>query len=204
MDADGEPRGDHRDSGDVADELDVPSSPPDPETTEHVLPDEELRYPTFGFPEGSVSPDDGFDLERDLDREEMAAWLEDLAGALRSHDAAVEAPDRRVTFGVGAGDVRMAFDPDEDHRGIIEATFTLPAAALKYEDAEARPTGSRGGRGFIPFAMLTSDDRDPGSYRCYNWIEDPTATARGDGPAGDEGEECSVDDEDPTAGDDEA
>lgn len=163
----------------MSDELGVPDSSPDPETMEHVLPDEKLSYPTFDFDSGAVSPRDGFDLDRDLDREEMQEWLDGLAGALASHDAAVEGADTRVTFGVAPSDVRMSFDPDDDHRGQISVTFTLDAKALKYEDADTRPVGARGGRGFIPLAML-AEDGDPESYRCYNWIDDPTPRSDGD------------------------
>lgn len=159
------------------DDLEVPAAPPDPETAAHVLPPEDMVYPTLSFESGTVGPD-GFDCRRELDAEPMADWLEALAGALVSHDLAVEGADRRAYLGIAPSAVDLAFDPDEDHRGTIELTVSLDARVMRYEDADARPTGARGGRGFVPFAMLTGD-RDPDAFRCYNWIEDPTAGLRG-------------------------
>ena len=158
----------------ISDELGVPDAPPDPETTPHVLAPSQLQYPTFSFDEGEISPTEGFDLRKELDRAELREWLEALAGGLASHDVAVAGPEHRVTFGVGAGDVRMTFDPDESHRGTIQVTFSLPAKALVYSPVDATEVGARGGRGFIPLSMV-AEDRPPEEYRCYNWIDDPTA-----------------------------
>lgn len=137
----------------------------------HALPPEKLVYPTFEFDEGDVDEDGGFDLSRGIDREEMIEWLEQLAGGMESHDVAVESPDGHVRFGVGAKDVAVSFDPDEDHRGELEVTFSLKARAMFVADDPSKPdVGARGGRGFIPLSMLTSDRE---TFRCYNWIEDP-------------------------------
>lgn len=137
----------------------------------HALPPEKLVYPTFEFEAGDVDEDGGFDLSQRIDREEMISWLEELAGGMQSHDVAVESPDGHVRFGVGAEDVAMSFDPDEDHRGELEVTFTLKARAMFVADDPSKPdVGARGGRGFIPLSMLTSDRE---TFRCYNWIEDP-------------------------------
>lgn len=158
----------------ISDELGVPDAPPDPETTPHVLAPSQLQYPTFTFDEGEISPTEGFDLRKELDREELCESLEALAGGIASHDVAVAAPEHRVTFGVGAGAIRMSFDPDDSHRGTIQVTFSLPAKALVYSSVDATEVGARGGKGFIPFSMVT-EDRPPEEYRCYNWIDDPTA-----------------------------
>lgn len=148
---------------------------PEPiEPAENALPPEKLNYPEFVFDEGDVDADGGFDLSQGLDREGLVTWLRDLADGLESHDIAVESPDGHVTFGVGAGDVRMAFDPDETHRGTLSVHFDLKAKAMFVaDDPTKRKVGARGGVGFIPLSMLT-DDRDPASYRCYSWIDDPT------------------------------
>lgn len=87
-DADGDPGDEHPDvDGATPDDLDVP---PDVQTAveagEHVLAPADLRYPEFAFEEGTVEADGSLDLSVDLDREAMAAWLEDLAGGLTSHD----------------------------------------------------------------------------------------------------------------------
>ncbi len=103
----------------------------------------------------------------------MQEWLEDLAGGLVSHDVAVEGPDGRVTLGVAPVGAEARFSPDEDRAGEFEVTFRLRAKAMTVADPEDPKVGARGGKGFVPVAMLT-DDRDPGDFRCYNWIEDPT------------------------------
>lgn len=157
----------------VSDELDVPDEPPDPATADHVLPDEKLRYPEFAFEAGSMASDGGFALERSLGRESMREWLADLRGGLASHDVAVSTPTDVAVFGVGGGDVSMSFDPDDDHRGTLEVTFSLDAKLLAFsDDPDERRAGARGGAGFVPLEMLASD-RDPSSFRCYNWIEEP-------------------------------
>ena len=150
-----------------------PDDPPDFESDSHVLSEDDLVYPTFEFEEGAISQDDGFALQRELDREEMGSWLDSLSGALVSHDLAVEGENLRATFGFAPDDVEMSFDPDETHRGKLTVTLSLDAKVMCYERADERPRGNRGNRGFIPLEMLTSD-RDPETFRCYNWISDPT------------------------------
>ncbi|WP_327051599.1 hypothetical protein [Halomicrococcus gelatinilyticus] len=131
---------------------------------------EDMEYPEFVFESGSVDEDGGFDLATELDREAMAGWLEDLAGGLRSHDVAVESPDGYVTFGVGASDVEMSFDPGEDGVGVLSVTFELPAKPMFVADDPDQPkVGARGGRGFVPVEMLTTDRE---TFRCYNWVDD--------------------------------
>lgn len=154
--------------------------PPVPESAEaavadddHALPLEDLVYPTLELPDGSVGDDGSVEGTADLDREEMGEWLEDLAGGLTSHDVAVAAPDGRVTFGVAPQGVDVSFDPGEDGVGDLEVTFRLSAKPMTVQDPDDPAVGARGGRGFIPLAMLT-EDADPSSYRCYNWVEDPT------------------------------
>lgn len=157
----------------ISDELDVPSSPPDPETTAHVLPDDKLEYPDFTFEDGSVDDDGTFTLEKSLDREEMREWLEDLRGGLASHDVGVSTSDETCLFGVGGGDVSVSFEPDDEHRGQLEFTFAVDAKLVAFsDDPEDRKAGARSGGGFIPVEMLTSD-RDARTFRCYNWIDDP-------------------------------
>ena len=154
----------------------LPEVPEDPEAAvaedDHALPLEDLQYPTFEFEEGSVDDDGSFDLERDLDREEMREWLEEFAGGLQSHDVAVEGPDGRVILGVAPEGTEMRFDPGENHVGEFEVTLKLRAKAMVVNDPDDPKVGARGGKGFIPLAMLTDDEDKP--YRCYNWIEDPT------------------------------
>lgn len=149
-----------------------PGSPPDFDADPHVLPEEDLVYPTFEFPNEELSAETGFDCRKDLDREEMESWLDSLSGGLVSHDIAVEGENLRATFGVAPDDVEMSFEPDEDQRGTLSITLSLDAKVMRYADADERPLGARGGRGFIPIEMLT-DDQDPDEYRCYNWITDP-------------------------------
>jgi hypothetical protein len=153
-----------------------PESPPDFDDDPHVLPEEDLVYPTFEFPGEDLSQEDGFDCGRELDREEMESWLDSLAGALESHDLAVEGENLRATFGVAPDDVEISFRPDENQRGTLSITLSLDAKVMRYENGNDQPLGARGGRGFIPIEMLT-EDRDPGEYRCYNWIDDPTDEA---------------------------
>lgn len=130
-----------------------------------------LQYPEFAFEEGTIEADGSFDLRQELDREGMRAWLSDVAGALESHDFGVEAPDRRVILGVAPGEAAFSFEPDEDHSGELEVTFRLRAKVMVVNESDDPKVGARGGKGFIPLAMLTDDgDRQ---YRCYNWIEDP-------------------------------
>ncbi|MFC7233625.1 hypothetical protein ACFQMM_23740 [Saliphagus sp. GCM10025308] len=135
----------------ISDELGVPETPPDPETSSHVLPDEKLAYPDFAFESGSMDADGGFDLEQPLDRESMRAWLEGLSSGLASHDVGVSTPTDRAIFGVGAGDVSMRFDPDENHTGTLEVTFSVKAKLMTFsDDPDEREAGARGGEGFIP------------------------------------------------------
>lgn len=156
----------------ISDELEVPDQPPDPETESHVLPDEKLRYPEFAFEDGEMV-DGRFELERSLDREGMREWLEELSGGLASHDVGVSTADETAIFGVGAGDVSMSFDPDDEHRGTLEVTFSLNAKLMTFsDDPEERRAGARGGEGFIPIEMLTTE-KEPQTFRCYNWIRDP-------------------------------
>ncbi|MFP9191861.1 hypothetical protein [Natronosalvus vescus] len=157
----------------ISDELEVPDHQPDPETASHVLPDEKLVYPDFEFEDGKMADDGGFDLEQSLGREEMQAWLEELSGGLASHDVGVSTPTDAAIFGVGGGDVSMSFEPDENHTGTLEVTFSLKAKLMTYsDDPDERQAGARGGEGFIPLEMLTGE-KGPETYRCYNWIRDP-------------------------------
>lgn len=149
----------------VSDDLEID------EEDDHVLPSEDLQYPEFVFEEGNVGDRGEFDLSRSLSREEMIQWLEDIGGGLTSHDIAVETPDGHVRFGVSPKDVEMRFDPDEDFRGDLEITFRLNAKAMFVaDDPTKQKVGARGGRGFVPIQMLTSDKK---IFRCYNWIDDP-------------------------------
>lgn len=136
----------------------------------HVVPEADLQYPTIEFDEGEVADDGGFDLSQPMGRDDMADVAEALAGALGSHDLGVETPDGFVTFGVGPGDVDVSFDPDEDHRGDLEVTFSLSAKAMFVADADTPKVGSRGGKGFVPLSTLTGEQE---LTRCYNWISDP-------------------------------
>ncbi|WP_049971451.1 hypothetical protein [Haladaptatus cibarius] len=134
----------------------------------HALSPDELRYPEFVFENGEIGDDGSFDLETDLDREGMADWLSDLAGGLASHDVAVESPAGYVTFGVGASGVEMSFDPEKGGVGNFEVTFKLRAKPMFVADDPDRPkAGARGGKGFIPIEMLTTDRE---TFRCYNWM----------------------------------
>lgn len=73
--------------------------------------------------------------------------------------------------GGGDGDA-TAIEPDENHSGELEVTFQLRAKVMVVNESDDPKVGARGGKGFIPLAMLT--DEDDREYRCYNWIEDPT------------------------------
>ena len=136
----------------------------------HALSEADLNYPTFEFEEGRVDDDGGFDLSRDTDYDEMADFAEGLAGALASHDLGVSTPDGFLTLGVGPQAVEASFEPGENYRGKLELTFRLSAKAMFVADDDETPVGSRGGKGFVPLSMLTSDRE---LYRCYNWIDDP-------------------------------
>lgn len=155
------------------DSSDVPSGPEAVTDDEHVLPLEDLQYPTLVMETGTVGDDGSVRGECELDREAMAAWLEDLVGGLASHDVAVEAPDGRVTLGVAPEGADVSFDPGEDGVGDLAVTFRLRAKAMVVNDAGDPKVGARGGKGFVPLAMLT-DDADPAEYRCYNWLDGPT------------------------------
>lgn len=168
------------DAGDTG--VDGGRVPDDPEAVEatteaddHALPPEELVYPTLSFEDAPVAEDGGFEGSRDLDREAMADWLEDLANALRTHDLAVESPDGHVRLGVAPEGVDAGFDPGppEDGRvGDLTVAFRFRAKPMFVaEDPDATAVGARGGKGFVPVEQLTTD-RD--TFRCYNWIEDPT------------------------------
>jgi hypothetical protein len=137
---------------------------------DHALPLEDLCYPEFVFEGGGIAADGSFDLEADLDREGMADWLDDLAGGMASHDVAVESPEGYVTFGVGASGVRMSFDPGEDGVGDLEVAFELRAKPIFVAgDPEKSKVGARGGVGFVPVEMLTTDRE---TFHCYNWLDD--------------------------------
>lgn len=142
------------------------------EPDERALSLDELRYPEFVFDEDGVGDDGRIDLERELDYEEMGEWLDELAGGLGSHDVAVTAADGHTTFGVAPDTASVSFDPDENGRGKLEFTFTMNAKVMFHaENPDLPKTGARGGRGFIPIEMLTSD-REPDQFRCYNWMND--------------------------------
>lgn len=136
----------------------------------HALSEEDLNYPTFEFESGSVEENGSFDLSRGTNYDEMADLAEGLANALASHDLGVSTPEGFLTFGVGPNKVEASFDPDENHRGELEITFRLSAKAMFVADGDETIVGSRGGKGFVPLSMLTSDRE---LYRCYNWIQDP-------------------------------
>ncbi len=158
----------------ISDELDVPEQQPTPADDDHILPEDDLRYPTLSFSDGSISPTSGISLRDTFDRSSIQSILRDLDAALTSHDLCVAGPERRTIFGLGPGSVSVDFDPDEDHLGTLSITIDLRAKALSYTDTETIEVGARGGRGFIPKGILTGDI-DPESARCYNWIADPAA-----------------------------
>lgn len=156
----------------VSDDLDVPNEQPTEEDDDHILPLEDLRYPTLSFSKGSISPETGIHLADTLDRAAIQGVLGDLDDALTSHDLCVEGPSSRAIFGLGPGSVSVDFTPDEEHLGTLSITIDLKAKALTYADADAIEVGARGGRGFIPKGMLTGEIA-PGEARCYNWIDEP-------------------------------
>ncbi|WP_266075536.1 hypothetical protein [Haladaptatus caseinilyticus] len=138
------------------------------EHDDHALSPDELRYPEFVFEGGTIGDDGSFALETDLDRAEMAEWLSDLADGMASHDVAVESPNGYVTFGVGASGVEMSFEPEDGGVGDFEVTFKLRAKPMFVADDPDQPkAGARGGTGFIPIEMLTTDRE---TFRCYNWM----------------------------------
>lgn len=141
------------------------------EPSDDALPSDHLRYPEFAVGDG-VAADGSVAAERDLTREELCAWLSDLGDGVVSHDVAVEGDDHRATFGVAPDGVAVSFEPDENYRGTLEFTFRFRARAMDVADADAPKVGARGGRGFIPFAML-AEDADPAKFRCYNWASFP-------------------------------
>ncbi len=157
----------------VSDELEVPSTPPTSKDDDHILPLEDLCYPTLHFTDGMIDPDEGIQLNDSFDRAGIQSVLRDLDGALTSHDLCLEDQDRRVIFGLGPSEISVDFTPDEEQLGSLDITISLRAKALTYADADMPEVGARGGKGFIPKAMLTGDI-EPGQARCYNWIDDPT------------------------------
>lgn len=163
---------DDHERSNASEELDVPEEPPDPEETGHVLPDEELRYPDLAFDAEGLDPATGFALSRDLDREEMDEWLEDLAGALSSHDLGVTALDGHVVFGVAPEGVEVDYEPEEtgERTGELAVSFRLRTKVMVQSDDPEEKTGARAGSGFVPLAALTDNDR---TFRCYNWVGDP-------------------------------
>jgi len=158
-------------SDDPADSGD--ESEPDDQSDDHGLPPKDFQSPEFVFAEGAIADDGSFDLDADLDREELREWVEDLAGGLASHDVAVESPDGYVTLGVAPEGARLSFDPDESGVGDFEFTVEMRAKPMFVaDDPDGEKVGARGGKGFVPVEALTGDgDENP---RCYNWIDDPT------------------------------
>lgn len=138
--------------------------------TDHVLPDDELNYPTLRFDSGAIETDASFDLSSQLDREEMADWATSVADALGSHDLGVATEDGLVTFGVAPDGVDATFEADDDHRGTLEVTFRLSGKAMFVAGENDAVVGSRGDTGFVPLAMLSEEEE---LYRCYSWIDDP-------------------------------
>lgn len=182
--------GDERDAPTGEDGAAAPESQPGDDLAaapdaDHALDPDDLQYPEFAFEDGSVDDRGGFDLERDLSREELGEWLADLAGGLKSHDVAVAAPDGHVTFGVGPKSVSMAFDPDDSYRGELTVTLRLNAKAMKITGPDGPDVGARGGKGFIPIEALTTDREQ---FRCYNWIDEPDQREASDGVDGGDGE----------------
>lgn len=154
-------------------DLAVPEDPPDPAECEHVLAPEQLCYPTFEFESGEFTEAGGFALSRALDRATARDWLDDLAGGLTSHDVAVRTPGGVGVMGVGTPNFSMRFDPNEEGRGDLVVELRMPASMLAFSSDPAVPfAGARGGRGFIPLAMLTGE-RAHDEFRCYNWLDQP-------------------------------
>ncbi|MFC7096616.1 hypothetical protein [Halobaculum marinum] len=146
---------------------------PDPD----ALPAEALRYPELDTDDG-VAADGTLDADVELDAESAAAWLRDLADAVESHDLGVAGDDYRGVYGIGPRGATVSFDPDADHRGELTVSFRFAAKTMTVEAADAPQVGARGGRGFIPLAML-DDDRDADEFRCYNWVDEPTPVPPG-------------------------
>ncbi|WP_135826873.1 hypothetical protein [Halorussus ruber] len=141
---------------------------------DHELPSEDLQYPEFVFEEGEIADDGSFELDADLDREELREWVEDLAGGLASHDIAVESPEGYVTLGVAPEGAELSFDPGEDGVGDFEVTVQMRAKAMFVaDDPEGEKVGARGGKGFVPIEALTGAGESE-EFRCYNWIDAPT------------------------------
>lgn len=140
---------------------------------DHALPPEDLQYPEYVFESGEIADDGSFDLDADLDREELREWVEDLAGGLASHDIAVESPEGYVTLGVAPEGVSMSFDPDGSGVGDFEFTVEMRAKSMFVaDDPDGEKVGARGGTGFVPIEALTEGDSE--TFRCYNWIDEPT------------------------------
>lgn len=137
---------------------------------DHALPEADLQYPTLSFDEGTIDADGSFDLSTEADREAMSEVAEAVAGALSSHDLAVETEEGFTAFGAGPKAVEASFDADEDHRGELEITLRLSGKAMTVGDGAGEKVGSRGDAGFVPESMLTDDGGDD---RCYGWIDDP-------------------------------
>ncbi|KPN30954.1 hypothetical protein SY89_01695 [Halolamina pelagica] len=133
---------------------------------EHGLPAADLQYPTLEFDEGRIDDDGSFDLATEADRETMSEVAEGVAGALASHDLAVETEAGYVAFGVGPKSAAASFDAEE---GELTVTLQLSAKAMAVDDGTGEAAGARGDAGFVPESMLTDD----GDNRCYGWIDDP-------------------------------
>lgn len=156
-------------AGDASNE-DRASSLLDADERAQEVAGEKLHYPTVEFNEGEIASNGAFELSKPLDRNEMAELARNLAGALSSHDFAVETPDGFTTLGIAPKEVEVSFDPGEDHRGDLELKFRLSGKTMFVSDTEIPKTGSRGGSGFVPLRMLAEGE---GSYRCYGWVGDP-------------------------------
>lgn len=140
---------------------------------DHALAPEDLQYPEFVFEAGEIAEDGSFDLDADLDREQLREWVADLEGGLASHDVAVESPEGYVTLGVAPEGARLSFDPGESGVGEFEFTVEMRAKAMFVaDDPDGEKAGARGGTGFVPIEALTEGGGE--EFRCYNWIEDPT------------------------------
>ncbi|WP_115863124.1 hypothetical protein [Halorussus litoreus] len=166
---------DGREDASGADEDEAADGQNGADSDDPAIAPEGLQYPEFVFGEGEIADDGSFELDADLDREELREWVEDLAGGLGSHDVAVESPDGYVTLGVAPEGVRMEFDPDESGVGEFEFTVEMRAKAMFVaSDPDGEKVGARGGTGFVPIEMLTGEDGDAEEFRCYNWIDEPT------------------------------
>lgn len=147
---------------------------PDPD----ALPAEALSYPDLDVGDG-VGADGSVDATVELDFDSAAEWLHELADAVGSHDLGFTGDSYRGIYGVGPREVSVSFDPDADHTGELEVSFRFGARTMQVDDADAPKVGARGGKGFIPLAMLTGD-RETDQYLCYNWVEEPTPESPGD------------------------